>query len=359
MLFRLIVAAALLTPVASRAASYDALYVFGDSLSDRGNLAETGIVQALAKLPPINYPFPPSFHDSFTNGPVAVSALAAKFGLVAEPSLWVTGFKDVNNLFGGAGYVPGTNYAVAGATSQFQAPGGPSSINLPQQLAVYSIASGGVADPNALYTVLIGGNDVRNAALQGGGAAGAAAIAAGVQTEVAAVSALVKAGARNLLVINVPDVGLIPEFTQDHPAADADARAFSSLYNAGLSAGLNALALPAGTSLSQFDLFAFNNLIASNAAALGFTNATDRCFVAAPLSAEATAACGPGGANIGQYVYWDAIHPTARVQALWADGAAAVLAGNASPSPVPEPATMVLLAAGLAALGATRSRRSK
>lgn len=92
------------------AAPYSAEYVFGDSLSDRGNLAEAVYHS--------NFPNPPSSHDSFTNGPVAVQVLAQSFGLNADPSLWLTGFRDVYGLFGGASYVPGTNYAVAGATSR-------------------------------------------------------------------------------------------------------------------------------------------------------------------------------------------------------------------------------------------------
>ena len=44
-------------------AGYSNLYVFGDNLSDNGNVAEAFYRQ--------NFPNPPSYHDSFTNGPVA------------------------------------------------------------------------------------------------------------------------------------------------------------------------------------------------------------------------------------------------------------------------------------------------
>ena len=37
-----------------------------------------------------------------------------------------------------------------------------------------------------------------------------------------------------------------------------------------------------------------------------------------PPAADPTAGCGLDGANIASYVYWDDIHPTAKVQALWA-----------------------------------------
>jgi phospholipase/lecithinase/hemolysin len=61
----------------------------------------------------------------------------------------------------------GTNYAVGGATSATPAAAG---INLLNQVGAYSAYAAGHADPNALYVVMIGGNDVRNAALDGTGA---------------------------------------------------------------------------------------------------------------------------------------------------------------------------------------------
>ena len=67
------------------------------------------------------------------------------------------------------------------------------------------------ADPDALYVVMIGGNDVRNAAL----GAGEGAVKAGVRDELTAISDLAGEGAKHLLVVNVPDVGQIPEFTED------------------------------------------------------------------------------------------------------------------------------------------------
>ncbi len=332
-------AAMMIWGTAVEAAGYDAEYVFGDSLSDRGNLAEVLFHQ--------NLPNPPSYHSSFTNGDVSAQVLAQTFGANANPSLWVTNFQDPYNLFGGASFVPGTNYAVAGATAALHATGGPTGINLPQQVAAFSFYTSGVADPNALYYINIGGNDVRNAVLQG---TGAAAVAAGVATEVAAIAALASEGARNFLVVNVGDVGAIPEFAQQNPSDAASATLFSQLYDAELAAGLAGLAglLPTGTLLSAFDLYSYSAQLLAHAADYGFTNTTDPCFTNTPLSAATTPACGVNGANIDEFIYWDDIHPTARVQALFAVGMSQA---------IPEPSTWAMLFSGFAALAAARYRR--
>ena len=73
------IAGALLGVSSANAGPYSAEYVFGDSLSDNGNLA----VELRVYFG--NFPDPPSYHDSHTNGPVAVQLLAESLGLNPIP----------------------------------------------------------------------------------------------------------------------------------------------------------------------------------------------------------------------------------------------------------------------------------
>ena len=193
---------------------------------------------------------------------------------------------------------------------------------------------------------MIGGNDVRNAALEGPATARSRRA---LTTELAAISTLSGEGAKHFLVVNVPNVGIIPEFAQDNPTLSAPATAVQPTLRQGPRRRTGRSSdLGAGTTLTDFDLYDFNANILANAASLGFTNTTDRCFTNTPGSAATTSGCGPDGANIDSFLYWDDIHPTARVQAMWAQGFLAA---------VPEPSTWAMLLIGFVGLGFAGYRR--
>src|SRR5271156_6305416 len=106
---------------AARAAtpSYDALYVFGDSYCDVGNLfLATGGAE-----PPAPY-----YNGRFSNGPIWIEHVAGGLGLPMAPSL--------------AG---GTDYAFGGAfaTAPQPIPGGGTIPSVPQQVGLYLSQHGG------------------------------------------------------------------------------------------------------------------------------------------------------------------------------------------------------------------------
>ena len=337
--------AALLTPaIAVAGPSFNNVFVFGDSLSDTGNLAEIQAFLQNRSGPAANFPNPPFFHDSITNGPVAVELLAEHFGTRADPSLFATGFTDVKQL----GLTPGTNFAVAGATSTDRGQG----IDLPQQIGAFTAHVGGQADPKSLYVVFIGGNDVRTAAKAGN----TAFVTSGVAAETAGVQALINDGAKHLLVVNVDNVGGIPEFAQQNPAQAAAATADSVLYDLLLAQGVTGLrGANLGADITLFDFYAFSAAVAAHAADLGITNTTDPCLNS---NFAPNANCFDLATQhilFDKFLFWDNIHPTAEVQAAWSEGLIAAVASNA----VPGPSTVVLLIIGLAGMAARNWCRRK
>ena len=150
-------------------------------------------------------------------------ALRRISGLSLTPSLWVTGFKDPAGLFGGVSFMPGTNYAVAGALS---ATPSPVSINLLSQVGAYSVYASGHADPDALYVVMIGGNDVRDAALDGTGVSGGnGRRRRGIGRDLDAFGR----GRQALSGGQRSQCRNHPEFAQDHPTLAASATALQPI----------------------------------------------------------------------------------------------------------------------------------
>jgi outer membrane lipase/esterase len=200
---------------------------------------------------------------------------------------------------------------------------------------------------------MIGGNDVRDAALYDSAATAPGAITDGVNTELAAIKTLSGEGAKDFLVVNVPNVGAIPEFTIENPGDAANATTYSLSYDSQLSAGLAGLGLPAGDQVTDFDLYGLNEYIVKHASSYGFTNTTQPCFAAAPFFATSAYGCVPDGpgANISSFYYWDHIHPTAGVQVLWADSFHSAVA--------PEPSTWSMLLIGFAGLGFAARRSAR
>jgi phospholipase/lecithinase/hemolysin len=308
------------------ASPYSAFYVFGDSLSDVGNIY-TATLGAEPAAPYVN--------GQFSNGPIWAQLLSNSLGLgVLQPSL--------------AG---GTDFAFGLATT-----GNPSTLSNPNlvptlttQVGMFLASVGGSAPSSALYSVWIGGNDLLNILSSGVTPAVALAEAqAAAQTEAADVGALITQGARDILVPLVPDLGVTPAGAAG--GAGAAATLLSQTYNAALEAAIGGLGPAPGLRVTYLDTFSFIDAVVADPGAFGFMNATDPCYVG-PYTGGGTVCADPN-----DYLFWDRNHPTA--------AAHAEIAALASIALVPEPGTLSLLVAGLGSLAfvlrrAPRRRRAR
>ncbi|MGN6729739.1 MAG: autotransporter domain-containing protein [Rhodanobacteraceae bacterium] len=334
------------------AAQFDNVIVFGDSLSDNGNLS---IAEQL--------PFAPS---RFTTNPglVAMEHVSDFYGITLTPSL--------------AG---GTDFAFGGAGLNNNSPGTPSSVpTLPIQLQAYLSATGGAADPNALYSVWGGANDLFYTATSVGAAATAqqliaqtiqaqvqqaiagnvipndpAAIAAltaqitplvtqqvtaqveaaagvstlmdaaqaqasmqqAAQTELGLIAQLGQAGAKRVIVFNLPDVGQVPSSLAQGPETAAQITGLSIVYDSALNAGL----AQTGVDIIPIDTFGLLHEVIADPSRYGFTNVTD----AACGLTSTSLLCGPQGSGAPftyapgtdqSFLFADGVHPTTAAHAL-------------------------------------------
>ena len=204
--------------VAAPGAPYSAMYAFGDSLTDTGNVS-----LATFGLLPVS---PPYADRSFSNGPVWAQDLAQSLGLPPlQPSL--------------AG---GTDFAYGGAETGQTPTHTLNPTDLPSQFAQFQTQ---VPSPQAgaLYAVWIGSNDVLDIANNSSLTPDQqqADVAAAVNNEVSVIGGLAAHGAQNLLVLNVPDLGKTPDEIAHGPAAAQQASSLASLYNSDLAEALKPL----------------------------------------------------------------------------------------------------------------------
>lgn len=205
--------------------AYNGVYVFGDSLVDAGNalkLAEFYGDLTFSDLPD-GAPDPELgyFLGRFSNGYSFADLLANKtIGVVTKP-IFPYGYEDP---WIGAPIAPwasdpngnNLNFAYGGAQIR---QGGEVVPDLDGQTDAFRDAVDGRADPNALYLITIGGNDVRNLAPTGSDPVprdqAYAALDASAQKMLHELSQLVAIGVKNILITGIPDVGLVARYDRD------------------------------------------------------------------------------------------------------------------------------------------------
>jgi outer membrane lipase/esterase len=312
----------------ARASMIDAIYAFGDSLSDVGNIsaATSGTIPAA-----------PYVNGQFSNGPVWVQDLAAGLGLTPLTPSRLGG----TDYAYGSGETAPESFNTSNVATDILGPTG--------QLAQYEnflTTTSSTVDPNALYTIWIGSNDLADI-LANDPTNAAADVATVVQNIDITINELAALGARNFLVLTVPDLGDTPV------AASEGAQSALSSLSAGLDAtlvngsgpipSLAGLASTDGVNLQVLNTYLLLDSIVASPATYGLTNVTNACVNTTPPDQT-----GPGPLNYTEcsdpnsYLFWDYEHPTAAGHQIVADAALAVLA--------PEPASISLIGVGLIGL---------
>ncbi|WP_207478913.1 SGNH/GDSL hydrolase family protein [Arenibaculum pallidiluteum] len=247
---------------------FDRLVVIGDSLSDSGNAGR------------------------FSDGAVWVEQLAGRLSLRLAPAS-----------------KGGQNFAVGGA--RLDPRSGPTSLRAQADMALRLPANRG----RTLHVVWGGGNDLLAAATSPDALRivdEAVASLAGILRD------LTEHGATDILVPNLPDIGMTPAVRAYGPGAAALARQLTDRFNAGLEHSLRALP-PRGQErrpqIHRMDVQAMAMRVAGDPASFGFRDVTTPCI---------------GLPSCTGHLFWDHVHPTSYAHGRLAEGALRVLGGGSA-----------------------------
>jgi phospholipase/lecithinase/hemolysin len=279
--------------------SFSRIVVFGDSFSDTGNLRARVIAKTggTTDFPSHSYNYATG---RYTNDNATVPASTTYAGLWHEQLAAFLNIPAATYSLGG-----GSDYAFGGATTKdgttevavVKTPSGDVTVTidhmgkqLDDYLATHAI------DPNALYILWGGINDL----LQDDSAANVTATAT---RATALFSRLAHAGAKFIMVPNVPALGVGPAFpgdTAQSRALNAAIANYRSELSADLSASLNTLAaqgiIP---TLYPVDVWKETIRFYANVGMYGFTDTS--------TSAQGDTSA---GATPDHFLYWDNLHFT-------------------------------------------------
>ncbi|ODH00801.1 GDSL family lipase [Nostoc sp. KVJ20] len=309
----------LISPLKVLAKDYDNIYVFGDSFSDSGN-----VFNATNEIIP---PSPTYYNGRFSNGPNWVDYLASDLGLTL----------NLKN-----------NFAFGGATTGNENIGLATLPGLQQQINNFVAAE--TADPNALYIIWAGTNDYLSYFFDR--EPNPSNTVANLST---ALTSLVADGARDIMVVNLPDLGKSPfaNFTSQRSNLFST---LSSDHNSRLNTELEVLSqqLSPNINIIELNLNSLFNRIVTAPEKFGFTNVTNSCISkdlsVVPIDVPTQQVfCNPE-----EFLFWDEVHPTTSAHQIIGELAFSAL----KPVPVPEP-SLELGMLGYSILGAVSLLKSK
>jgi outer membrane lipase/esterase len=176
----------------------------------------------------------------------------------------------------------------------------------------------------ALYTVWIGGNDYLNL----GTTDPAVGVATTITNTATGIARLAGAGARNIMVVNLPNLGDTPNGRAGGAAGVAAANQLTGLHNSSLQTAVAGLRGTTGANIYLVDVSALFSAVLASPGTYGFSNTTTPCFTGVAFTGACATAAGAATS-----LFFDPIHPTTanhQVVGQFVNGTLATLIDGAS-----------------------------
>jgi phospholipase/lecithinase/hemolysin len=294
----LVAVAAMLAATSSfgQTPAFSRIVVFGDSLSDTGNVRERTSSKSNGAIDYPSHTFNYA-NGRFTNDNATDPSSNTYIGVWHEQlALTFLGLPAASSSLGGGGL----NYAFGGATTMdgtheeiqetFLGDISITIDDMGKQMDDYFAAH--VIDPTALYIIWGGSNDLRNDD-------SLTSVSATVGRVDALISRLATAGAQYIMVPNVAPLGNVPKYSGTPKVITSNQAAAE--YRTELGRSLDALQTTLSMqgftpAIYRPDMWADNVRIFSNGPRFGFLNLTES-------SQDADV-------NPDEYIFWDEVHPT-------------------------------------------------
>jgi phospholipase/lecithinase/hemolysin len=285
--------------VLTYAQNYTSIVVFGDSLSDTGNVADLTQAKYGFRLPGPGPDFEFDYTDGrFTDGTDTIPPARNYFGVWVEQLAATFPAKPVvkASLDGGTDYAYGFAKTGSGTGVFTFGPGDELSVNvnnIGQQITDY-LATKPRINEKTLFIVWGGAIDILNATSNKDVINAALDQALNIQR-------LIQAGATQFIIPNLPPLGAVPRLNGS-PATSIPATKATVLFNQILGAGIAILRdFNPGRHLNlvQLNVFGLFNHIIGSPSTYALVDVT-------------TSSQGISTINPDTYLFWDDLHPTTR-----------------------------------------------
>jgi phospholipase/lecithinase/hemolysin len=291
----------------TKAPDYTSIVIFGDSLSDTGNVAHLTQAKYDLRIPG---PVADYTDGRFTDGADTYAPAQKYFGVWVEQlaASFPSKPKIKDSLDGGTDYAYGFATTAGGTAAFTFGPGDELSVqvdNIGKQITDYLATHPKITD-KTLFIVWGGAIDLLYATSEDD------ILEAGIRQTVN-IERLVDAGATQFIIPNLPPLGLTPRLNGS-PVTSVPANAASALYNQTLASGVSIVREIHPFKplvLLQLDVFSLFESIVAKPSKFAFANITT------PSQDEPV--------DPDTYLFWDDLHPTTHGHNLLAAAAEALI----------------------------------